>query len=355
MNESRYIRQTRLPQFGKEGQEKLSKARVLVIGAGGLGIPVLQYLNAMGVGTLGIVENDKVDLSNLQRQVIYSEKDLGRSKIEVISAKLKAQNSETNIITFETFFHRDNAEEIATEFDLIIDCTDNFETRYLVNDICVIQKRPFVYGALHGFEGQVSVFNYNNGPTYRCLFPKMPEAGEIPDCNVNGVLGVLPGIIGTFQALEAVKLITGIGEVLSGKLLIYDGLRQSIHHMKFRKDAKNSDILELQDSHEIPCSMDSIEGSEFEKIRASTEIQIIDVRSPEEFSGFSLEQSVNIPLDQLQNNIAFLDREKEIYLICQSGMRSRKAVEILKEKKFTKLKNVEGGINSIKKYVIAGK
>ncbi|MCM8569260.1 HesA/MoeB/ThiF family protein [Gramella jeungdoensis] len=352
MNKSRYIRQTRLPQFGKERQEKLSKARVLVIGAGGLGIPVLQYLNAMGLGTLGIVENDKIELTNLQRQVIYSEKDHGKSKLEVIVSKLKAQNSETKIIPFDTFFSTENAEEIAAGFDIIIDCSDNFATRYLVNDVCVIQEKPLVYGALHGFEGQVSVFNYNDGPTYRCLFPKMPQPHELPDCNTNGVLGVLPGIIGTFQALETVKLITGIGEVLSGKLLIYDGLSQNIRHIKFKKDTKNSAISELQATYEQFCDTASINASEFEKIRASENIQIIDVRSPQEYSEFSLDNSVNIPLDKLERNIASVDKLKDIYLICQSGVRSGKAVEILKKHQFTKLKNVEGGINSIKKYGI---
>lgn len=352
MNESRYIRQTTLRKFGKEGQEKLSKARVLVIGAGGLGIPVLQYLNAMGLGTLGIVENDKIDLSNLHRQVIYTEEETGKAKLQVITAKLKAQNSETKIISFETWFSKENAEEITAGFDFIIDCSDNFATRYLVNDICVIKNKPFVYGALHGFEGQVSVFNHNGGPTYRCIFPKMPEAQEIPDCNTNGVPGVLPGIIGTLQAVEAVKLITGIGEVLSGKLLIYDALTQSIHHMKFKRDPKQAEISELQDAYGMACAADSVSGSEFEKIRTSEDIQIIDVRSSQECSAYRLDNSVNIPLDRLEENLGSVDPEKEIYLVCQSGIRSLKALEILKKHQFTKLKNVEGGINSLKEYGI---
>ena len=341
-----------LRQFGKEGQEKLSKSRILVIGAGGLGIPVLQYLNAMGVGTLGIVENDKIDLSNLHRQVIYTQEETGKAKLQVITAKLKAQNSETSIIAFDTWFSKENAEEISAGFDLIIDCSDNFATRYLVNDICVIQNKPFVYGALHGFEGQVSVFNYKNGPTYRCLFPKMPGPKEIPDCNENGVLGVLPGIVGTFQALEAVKIISGIGDVLTGKLLIYDGLSQSLHHMKFKRDPGQAEISELQDAYGMACAADSVSGAEFEKIRTSEDIQIIDVRSPQEFSAYRLDNSVNIPLDLLKENLRSVDREKETYLVCQSGIRSLKALEILKKHQFTKLKNVEGGINSLKEYGI---
>ena len=225
MNANRYIRQTLLKGFGVKAQEKLKQAKVLVVGAGGLGVPVLQYLNAMGVGVLGIVESDTIDLSNLQRQVIYGEGDVGLSKLAVIKQKLEAQNSETKINAYDTFLHKDNALEIIKNYDLVVDATDNFPTRYLINDACVLLNKPFVYGALHEFEGQVSVFNYKSGPTYRCLFPTMPSKGEMPDCNENGVLGIVPGIIGNLQALEAVKVITGIGKPLSGTLLIFDEIQ----------------------------------------------------------------------------------------------------------------------------------
>ena len=208
MKAPRFIRQTSLVQFGAEGQAKLADARVLLVGLGGLGVPVAQYLNAMGIGTLGLVEQDIVEMHNLQRQVLYSENDLGQPKLKVALEKLALQNSNTKLNGHPCFLTKDNALDILANYDVVVDATDNFETRYLINDACLLQNKPFVYGALHGFEGQVSVFNYNNGPTYRCLFPNMPKADEIPDCNTNGVLGVLPSIIGSLQALEVVKLIT---------------------------------------------------------------------------------------------------------------------------------------------------
>ena len=226
--EPRYLRQTSLKDFGEVGQAKLTEGRVLVVGLGGLGLPVLQYLNAMGVGTLGLMDQDVVELHNLQRQVLYTEKDLGKQKLDVAHEKLQEQNSSTILRTHDSFLTKENALTIIKDYDVIVDATDNFPTRYLINDACVILNKPFVYGALHGFEGHVSVFNYNNGPTYRCLYPNMPTSDEIPDCNENGVLGVVPGIIGTLQALEAVKILTGVGEVLSGRLLLFNGLDQHV-------------------------------------------------------------------------------------------------------------------------------
>ncbi len=251
MTSDRYIRQKQLREFGPLAQEKLQKASVLVVGLGGLGIPVLQYLNAMGIGRLGLVDNDSVDTTNLHRQVMYNESDLGKSKISVCLSRLRVQNSNTSLDIHETFLNRENALEIIADYDLIIDASDNFPTRYLINDACVIQNKPFVYGALHGFEGQVSVFNYNGGPTYRCLFPDMPGASEVPNCDENGILGVLPGIVGNFQALEAVKMITGIGEVLSGQLLLYNGLNSSIHKVRFPKNRSQSKINGLQQSYHV--------------------------------------------------------------------------------------------------------
>ena len=233
MKEPRYLRQTSLNEFGMEGQRKLSEAAVLVIGAGGLGLPVLQYLNAMGIGTLGIVEQDTIELSNLQRQPLYGEHDIGAPKLKITLQKLKVQNSETKLIGFDTYLVRDNALDIISNFDLVIDASDNFPTRYLINDACVLLDKPFIYGALHGFEGQVSVFNYQEGPTYRCLFPKMPSDQETPNCNDNGVLGIIPGIIGNLQALEAIKIIAGVGEVLSGKLLLFNGLNNTTIQINF--------------------------------------------------------------------------------------------------------------------------
>lgn len=350
MKNNRYIRQTSLKEFGVEGQQKLANASVLIVGLGGLGIPVVQYLNAMGVGTLGLVEQDVVELTNLQRQVLYSEHDLGRQKIEVVLEKLKAQNSETILKPFDTFLTKENALEIIADFDIVVDASDNFATRYLVNDACIILKKPFVYGALHGFEGHVSVFNYKGGPTYRCLFPAMPSNDEIPNCNDNGVLGVIPGIIGNFQALEVIKIITSIDEVLKGKLLIFNGLNNSIKKINFKLNPRNKTITKLQDSYEInSCEVVShIEMDSFiELIEANKTIQIVDVRTEIEFKDFNLPESINIPLDELEQRLDEIENSKPIYLMCQSGKRSQTAYHILSDAfEKSEIYNVSGGINT---------
>ncbi|NJB69867.1 adenylyltransferase/sulfurtransferase [Saonia flava] len=349
MNTKRYIRQTNLKEFGAEGQQKLANASILVIGVGGLGIPVLQYLNAMGVGTIGLVEQDTVELTNLQRQVLYAENDIGRQKLEVALEKLQAQNSGTQFKTFDTFLTRDNALEIIAGFDVVVDASDNFPTRYLVNDACVILKKPFVYGALHGFEGQVSVFNFQGGPTYRCLFPNMPTVKEIPNCNDNGVLGVIPGIIGNLQALEVVKLVTSIGEVLSGILLIYNGLNQSIQKINFNLNTENLSILKLQDTYGndnceniLNLSADQLQTL----ISSNTELQLIDVRTPKEYATYSLPGSKNIPLNELEDRYKEIDGILPVYVVCQSGKRSQTAVTLLQKKMNGEFFNVSGGINS---------
>lgn len=215
-NSNRYIRQVQLPGFGPEAQQKLLQSSVLVIGAGGLGVPVLQYLTGMGIGKIGIVDGDTISLSNLHRQVLYAQDEIGLPKAEVAARKLLALNPSINIKHYSSFLTVDNALQFVKDYDLIIDATDNFSARYLVNDACVIQNKPFIYGAIHQYEGHISIFNYNDGPTYRCLYPTMPSAAEVPDCNAAGVLGVVPGLIGLHQALEAVKLLTGIAKTLSG-------------------------------------------------------------------------------------------------------------------------------------------
>src|SRR5690606_29646962 len=262
----RYIRQTGLKGFGAQRQQKLAGAKVLVVGLGGLGLPALQYLNAMGVGTLGLMDGDRIELHNLQRQIIYGEGDLGRKKLEVAHEKLRAQNSSTHFRLHDCYLNVDNALEIIREYDLVLDSTDNFPTRYLINDACVIQGKAFIYGALHGFEGHVSVFNHKQGPTYRCLYPKMPSDSEVPNCNDNGVLGIIPGIIGNLQALEAVKLLTGLGEVLSGQLLLFDGLTQSYVKIGLKVDPENLQIKELQKSYQVAgCeSILSISADDFQ-------------------------------------------------------------------------------------------
>jgi adenylyltransferase/sulfurtransferase len=335
MKKERYIRQTTLKDFGPEKQQLLSKAKVLVVGVGGLGIPVLQYLCAMGVGTLGLVEQDIIELSNLQRQVLYGEEDLGKQKIQVAFDKLKRLNSETNIKGHDTFLTRGNALHILHDYDLIIDASDNFATRYLINDACVILDKPFVSGAIHGFEGQVSVFNYQDGPTYRCLFPSAPEQGSIPDCNENGVLGVIPGIIGTLQALEAVKVITQTGEIMSGILMLYNGLDQSIRKIKFPTVSKNKQRKKLETAYEaILCEMEELVSvhSLNEQMNQKACISIIDVRTTAEYAQEAIEGSRNVPLNEILDYFTKTPVEHPTYFICQSGLRSQQAIQFLKHK-----------------------
>lgn len=353
MYKERYSRQIILAGFGPEAQEKLGRSKVLVVGAGGLGIPVLMYLNAMGVGMLGIVDNDVVSLSNLQRQVLYSEKDIGKSKVAVVQKKLRAQNSETLLTTHETFLTKENALRIIGDYDVVVDASDNFPTRYLINDACVILKKPFIYGALHGFEGQLSVFNYQGGPTYRCLFPNMPKADEVPDCNENGVLGILPGIIGNLQALEAVKVITGVGECLSGKLLLFDGLTNSVQKIKFMPKLENLQRKTLQSNYEFECSTDgqAIRAEEFMGLLDDEQVQLIDVRTALEFTRNHLKFAINIPLSELSVRQNEIDFEKKVYIVCQSGIRSKKAIEKLQDfRPHSLFVNISGGMNQIQRH-----
>lgn len=353
MERNRYQRQANLKDFGPEAQYKLKNACILVIGTGGLGTPALAYLNAMGVGTLGIIEQDIIALSNLQRQVLYTEADLGKSKMEVLVKHLKSQNSATHFKTFDTFLTRGNALDIISQFDLVIDGSDNFPTRYLVNDACVILKKPFVSGAIQGFEGQLSVYNYQGGPTYRCLFPDMPTPNEIPNCNDNGVLGVIPGIIGSLQALEAVKIVAQIGEVLSGKLLLFNGLTQNYQTIKFKLNTENLNLKGLKENYGYElCEATSTISSEafLQIIGTQKSIQLIDVRSREEFFEFNFSQdhAVNIPLDELLEADLNLDATVPIFLICQSGKRSGIGLKKMQEKYANfNLFSVEGGINKL--------
>ena len=349
MNDDRYIRQLQLKEFGPDAQQRLRDASVLVIGAGGLGLPVLQYLNAMGVGTLGIVEQDVVERSNLHRQVLYYERDIGQPKISVVLQKLKDQNPSTNLIAHDTFLVKENALGIIEDYDLVVDATDNFTARYLVNDCCIILKKPFVYGALHGFEGQLSVFNYHGGPSYRCLFPSMPAPNEIPNCNDQGVLGVLPGIIGNMQALEVVKIITGVGEVLSGKLLLFNGLTNSFYKLNVPINIENKKIKDLADKYEpLYCDPSwEVSAEELQTILTKDmELQIIDVRSEKEFGEYHLSGSINIPLPELEQRMEEISSESTVYILCQSGLRSMQALHWLKEKGYQNpVYHLAGGLN----------
>ncbi|WP_373517197.1 ThiF family adenylyltransferase [Pricia sp.] len=353
MNLERYNRQTILSGFGIEAQQKLQGSRVLVVGAGGLGVPVLTYLNAMGVGTLGIADNDVVSLSNLHRQVLFSEEDVGRSKVGVAIEKLGAQNSETVLIAHNTFVTKENALKIIADYDMVVDASDNFPTRYLINDACVILKKPFVYGALHGFEGQVSVFNHDGGPTYRCLFPNMPKADEIPDCNENGVLGILPGIIGNFQALETVKVLTGVGELLAGKLLLFEGLSNTFQKIRFNATSENLKIDVLRPSYDFDCRTDynAMDAETFLGLEEFDNVQLIDVRTPKEFEQNHLKIAQNIPLSELNIRRNEINFDRSVYVVCQSGIRSKKAIErLVNSRPDAYFINLSGGMNQIKKH-----
>ncbi len=346
----RYAKQTKLNNFGPDQQEQLAKSSVLVVGAGGLGVPVLQYLNSMGIGTLGIADGDVIEESNLARQVIYTPSDIGKPKVERAKYWLQQQNPETKIEAYQVQIEASNTLEIVSKYDLIVDATDNFSSKYLLNDVAVLQNRVLVYGAVEAFEGQVSVFNYNNGPTYRCLFPNMPKANEIKNCNEVGVLGILPSIIGSFQALEVVKVITGIGDVLSGKLLIYDGLSQHSRIIQFNKQFNQRSSL--QDSYDLPYNyvQHQVTAAKlYEKIKLGEQAAIIDVRTAQEFRLNHLARAKNIPLDQLDAHWNEFTDSKPIYIICQSGTRSLQAIEYLNQiKPELILIQVTGGMNAIK-------
>ena len=347
--ESRYIRQIQLPNFGKEGQEKLRTAKVLTVGAGGLGVPVLQYLAGMGIGTLGIVDGDTVAVSNLHRQVIYDMEDVGTFKVEACMKKLSRQNPELIMRTYPFFLTVENALGIMSDYDVIVDATDNFAARYLINDACVILGKPFVYGALHYFEGQVSVFNFQGGPTYRCLFPTPPDAGQIPDCNQAGVLGIVPGIIGSYQALETVKIVAGLGKVLSGELLILDLLGHHNYRMKLKTNPENHRISRLALDYDSPVC-ESIASISPEELMAWYETKqsffLIDVRESHEFAQGHLENAQSIPLSMFESIPLDNLRKQPVVVMCQMGSRSEKAIQLIQTKlPDATLLNLTGGIN----------
>ncbi|MEH0154921.1 molybdopterin-synthase adenylyltransferase MoeB [Limibacter armeniacum] len=333
----RYDRHLILPEIGMEGQERLKNANVLVVGAGGLGCPVLQYLTAAGVGRIGIADGDQVDFSNLQRQVLFTPADIGHPKAKIAAEKLKAQNP---LVEFDQYiFHltSQNILSVIEEYDLVIDCTDNFPTRYLVNDACVITNKPLVFGAIYKFEGQVSVFNYQGGPTYRCLFPEPPQKGEVPSCSEIGVVGVLPGIIGCLQASEAIKVITGIGEVASGKLIVLDTLTLQWNTFKFKKVEKNTQIKEFSDYEQF-CEKpkfkknhDEITYSELQQWQLSgKDLQLVDVRETYEHQNGNI-GGINIPLTLIPLRHNELNTSKPIVLYCQRGGRSMQALKWVKQ------------------------
>jgi adenylyltransferase/sulfurtransferase len=349
-----------MPEVGMEGQQKLKAARVLCVGAGGLGSPLALYLAAAGVGTLGLVDFDVVDLTNLQRQIIHTTNDVGRPKLDSAAEKLVAINPFIQVRKFETKLTSANALDIIRQFDIVADGTDNFPTRYLVNDACVLTGKPNVYASIFRFEGQASVFAAERGPCYRCLYPEPPPPGLVPSCAEGGVLGILPGLLGVIQATEVIKLILGSGEPLIGRLLLVDALAMRFRELRLRKNPEcpvcgaNPTIHELIDyqefcgirGEETPASSDVPEICPEElkaKLDAGDDVFLLDVREPHEYQICNLGGHV-IPPGELPARLNELDPSREIVAYCRSGARSARAVALLRQAGFTKVKNLAGGI-----------
>ena len=360
----RYSRHLIIPDVAMAGQQRLMNAKVLCVGAGGLGSPALMYLAAAGVGTLGIVEFDTVDESNLQRQIIHGQSDIGKSKALSAKEKIAEINPNVNVVVHEIRLDTDNVMEIFAQYDLIVDGTDNFATRYLVNDACVLLKKPYVWGSIYRFDGQASVFWAEYGPCYRCLYPEPPPPGMVPSCAEGGVLGVLCASIGSIQTTEAIKLITGIGEPLIGQLMIYDALEMSYRKIKVRKDPKCPLCSEkpsqtallpdyeafcgvLSDAAEVAVKDSTISVSELkEKIDKKENFLLIDVREPSEFEIVRIPGSVLIPKQGFLDGsaLAGLPQDKPIILHCKSGVRSAECLAILKSAGFADATHVSGGV-----------
>ncbi|HIP36573.1 MAG TPA: molybdopterin-synthase adenylyltransferase MoeB [Crocinitomix sp.] len=357
---NRYNRHLILDKVGVKGQEKLKAAKVLVIGAGGLGCSVLQYLTAAGVGNIGIVDFDLIDESNLQRQILFTVNDIGKPKSEIAEKRLKQLNPLVKFTVFNLRLSPQNAENIFKNFDIIVDGTDNFSTRYLVSDTCVKLNKPLVYGSIFKFEGQVSVFNYKGGPSYRCLFPSPPKPNSVPSCSEIGVIGVLPGIIGTQQANETLKIILGFGDPLSGKLLIYNALTTEYltinilkNHKEVDKITANTFIIAEQDYDEFceikqnQSSKKSIDFTTFKTCLNQPDYLIIDVREAWEQPQLSASNLLQIPLDEIDDRLDEIPKDLPVIFICQTGGRSANVIDFLiANYDYTNLINLEGGIKS---------
>src|ERR1035437_8760128 len=364
---SRYSRHLILPEVGMEGQRRLKAARVLCVGTGGLGSPLAFYLTAAGIGTLGLVDFDVVDASNLQRQIIHSTKDIGRKKLDSAEEKLKALNPALHVVKHETMLTSANALEILKDYDIVADGTDNFPTRYLVNDACVLLGKPNAYGSIFRFEGQASVFGAKNGPCYRCLYPEPPPPGLVPSCAEGGVLGVLPGIIGTIQAMETIKLILGIGEPLVGRFLIFDALRMKFRELKLQKDpdcpvcGTHPTVTTLIDYDQFcgvhpavpePLESTTVQASPLDisavdlkaRLDRGDDLLVVDVRELQEYQINQIPGSVLIQLGDVPKRYHELDPIQEVVVQCKMGGRSAKAADFLRSVGFTRVLNLTGGI-----------
>ncbi len=350
---NRYSRHILLKEVGEEGQLKLKNAKVLVIGAGGLGSPILLYLTAAGVGKIGIIDFDNIEESNLQRQILFNSSDIGKNKVLTAKEKLEKKNPFISIVAYNEKLTRQNSVSIFNEYDIIVDGTDNFSTRYLINDTCVLTNKPLVYGAIHRFEGQVAVFNYNNSATYRCMFPEPPSEGNVQTCSEVGVIGILPGIIGSFQANEVLKIILGNGEILSNKMLIFNTLTMNQLEVRVKRnfDLRSIGIYNIED-------LKNYDYEEFCKIRPQSSRErsvpysdvpkdalVIDIRDEWEEPRIIRENLIIAPMDDLDDFVDDIPKEELVYVICQTGGRSQSAIEMLeRDYKFDNLVNVEGGI-----------
>ncbi|MDX1582651.1 MAG: molybdopterin-synthase adenylyltransferase MoeB [Thermoanaerobaculia bacterium] len=356
----RYSRHFVMPEVGAEGQKRLKDGKVLCVGAGGLGSPAATYLAAAGVGTIGIVDHDEVDLTNLHRQILHGTSDVGRRKIESARRRLEEVNDQIDIRTHGVRLESSNAMEILGKYDVIIDGSDNFATRYLVSDACVMLGKPDVYGSIFRFDGQATVFSSEDAPCYRCLYPDPPEPGAIPSCEQAGVLGILPGLVGTIQATEAVKILLGVGETLAGRLLVIDALRMDFRSVKLRKNTgcpvcgESPTIRELID-YDLFCGGETmtVENDETElrvtelkkKIDSGDELQLIDVREPMEAQIANIPGSKLIPMGELRDRMEELDQGKELVVFCRTGKRSDMAARFLRDRGF-RAKNLIGGIHA---------
>lgn len=351
----RYKRQIALTEIGESGQQKIQSARVLVIGAGGLGCPVIQNLAAVGVGFIGIVDGDVVEETNLHRQLLYTPDDCGRNKAVTAAIAIQKLNPDVEVQVFSDFFQSQNAFEIVGDYHIIVDCTDTIAVRYLINDVSLAKKIPFVYASIHKFEGQVSVFNYKNGPSYRCLFPQKEGVTAIPSCVEAGVLGVLPNALGVLQATEVLKIILGIGTVLSGKLLIYEGLQAQTQLIDFHKNPKEIEkgiINGIQLLNNKKKAFDKLLNQEefFEKSNDSN-ILLIDVREKDELPKFQGNTIVNVPLNSIESYAKTLNMQQEIVLFCQTGQRSSIALQYIKKLGFNRISHLKGGIQNLEQHL----
>jgi len=363
---TRYSRQLLLPEIGKEGQIRLKQAKVLLIGAGGLGSPVAVYLAAAGVGTIGIIDPDQVDLTNLHRQIIHSTPDIGKPKVVSAKEKISRLNPEINVITYPERFNAQNALKIIRDYDLIVDGTDNFPTRYLINDACVLTGKPFIFGGVFRFEGQCSVFAFDHGPCYRCLFENPPQPGEVPSCTEAGVLGVLPGIIGLLQANEAIKIICQIGEPLKGRLLIFDGLATQFREIQIKKNpdclicgskrtihqvAEYAPICSPDGQDQIPIPTITVQELKTIIEQKPSHFCLIDVREQKEWAIDHIAPAILKPLSTLENNYHDIPQDRKIYVHCKTGGRSLKAIQFLKSKGYKDIFLVSGGMDAWEKEI----